>query len=513
MDNEREVNALVDQSKAVFLKELHREFQERQKRYSLDEEFAKTKKNRSLLIPLLVFGVTVLLIGAAFFTASWIQQRSQTDVVGLEDAFSELNLRDVLDTVQRNEAEMQRARTRLRDLLAQRDRRILTSENSAQRDIQLIQARNLTQNQRNQEIALVNQRLSTERTAIEEEFAPQIAEVEALIAEIQERIDQYDARQLEQAQQQQEILNTQQQRFELERQQLIQAHQAELLSLSQSHQEEISSLQAFQTQLEQNLTERFRAEQQAALNQQFNRYNPQFTDGNLQAILQAGAPARSGPSLLSSPLVAELPGSTRAAQLNEQLQQTYQNLELLMARLEAIPYQNSVPPALATSRQLTSEALRLHSEHQVFLRDSLVSQQTQLATAQARTREVQEQAEAQLRVLQAQQAAATEMAQLLDQIQFSLRNLARSRGDSGYILDPRKPESVLLFATEPERLVRGTEGFIFREDSRLIGTIQVTQVGPPTLGAIRSIQPGEEPSPYDSIVFTLQNTSQAQQGE
>ena len=496
MDHDREVNSLIAQSKSAFLQELGREFRERQKQYNLDEEFAKTKKNRSVLVPIVVAGITILLLGAAFIVSTTIQSRSSDLDIGMATAFSDVNLRDVLDTVKRNETEMERAQERLREILNARDRRLQSAESAAQREITLLNSRGLTQAQIDREAAAIRNGLGVEVAAIDQEFAPQIEEAENLIAEIQARIDQYDSRQLEQAQAQQEVLNNQQRLFELEMAQLREQYESEIAELSTSHANQVAELEAFQVELERSLTQRFTREREAALAAQFDVYNPTFTGSALTAMLNAGPAPGQGPNLTQVPTTSTAARPHLGSQSIQSLANIYAAAETLLARIEAVPYENSVPRGLSTLRSQIGQA----AQAQIGL-------QNQLAGAIEDLQEENWTLEDELTELQQVSRDAALLDQLLDQVDAGLSALARANGDFGYVLDPRDQENVLIYATDPELLDVGMEGLIFREDSRLIGRIAITRLGRPLLGRIVSLQDGEQPSPYDSLVFALQGNS------
>ena len=495
MDNDRKIDALIAQSRSTFLQELGREFQERQKQYDLEEEFAKTKKNRSFLVPFSVLGVTLLLIGSAFFMASWIQTQTLSMDVGIEAAFSDVNLRDVLDTVKRNESEMQQAQEQLRELNVLKDRRIQIARDAAERESLLLVTRGLSVQQQNIQNQQIQSQLAQTIEDIEQEFAPRIAEAEALIADIQLRIDQYDARQLELARAQEEILNNQQRLFDLERQRLVQNHTAELNSLRDAHMEELVAMREFQRNLEQTLTQRFRNEQAAALAQQFNRFNPVFQESGVISILSRrnGQP---GTPLLNtlSPLIRV--AEVGSADLQDSLTSVLQDLELVMNRLESIPYENSVPQAFGSIRDLIQRGFENHGEYQTRL-NQLISQQ----------RSTINQLNQQVATAAVVEQQANFIFSLLSQIEYSLGVKARQTGDFGFIIDPRNSGEILFFATDPEILEIGTIGLVFREDSRLIGRIQVISTGPPLLGSVVSLQEGEFLAPFDSLVFEFQGGS------
>jgi hypothetical protein len=103
------IQDLVEQSKLVFLRELATEFQERQAQYNLEEEFAKTKRNRSLLVPMVVMGIVLFFVAGAVGITLYIENRSKDVQVGVH-AFEDVNLRDVLDAAREHEQERKAAR-------------------------------------------------------------------------------------------------------------------------------------------------------------------------------------------------------------------------------------------------------------------------------------------------------------------------------------------------------------------------------------------------------------------
>lgn len=482
MDNDREVNSLVTRTKGLFLKDLGREFQDRQKRYDLDEEFAKTKKNRSPFVVIAVTAITVILTVVSILIAVSIDEAAQNMDVGLGNAFADVNLKDVLDTVKRNETEMEQARRALRDLIDRRDTALATAQQRADQEIRLIESQDLTAVARSRAIAAVQERLPAELQRIHQEYDPQIAEAEARIAEIQARIDQYDARQLQLARQQEERLNAQQRIFELERDQLIAQHQQEVQDLTTRYTTQLANLQAFSDNLERNLTARFRAERSAALAEQKLVYNPVFVGPVLQAI--SGAPANPEP-LTSAPTIDEGIYRFTGSEFSARLQASYQKLETIFQRLDQIPYENSIPGALSTIKTDVLTALRIHREVQDVLARAVEGFQAELAELEQ---------------------LSDEAVGILTKVNYSLQEVARTKGDSGYILDPRDTENILVFTANPDLLSAGMVGLVYREDSRQIGTVRITKVGVPSYAALESLTGGEKLAPFDSLVFNFQGS-------
>ncbi|MEW8119841.1 MAG: hypothetical protein AB2792_21985, partial [Candidatus Thiodiazotropha sp.] len=128
MDNGNEIKpemdskstALIERSKALFLHDIISEFRNRQQRYDVGEEFAKTKKNRSLLIYAVILGMVAVFSIGVYLLTDYIQKDSKNIIVDIDD-FKDVKLQELLDTVKRYESGLQQARRERYSLINNRD--------------------------------------------------------------------------------------------------------------------------------------------------------------------------------------------------------------------------------------------------------------------------------------------------------------------------------------------------------------------------------------------------------
>ncbi|HBE76167.1 MAG TPA: hypothetical protein DDW65_00030 [Firmicutes bacterium] len=80
--------------------------------YSLEEEFAKAKKNRDIKPYLIFFGFILLLIVATIFTGYYLEEKSRQIKVDISE-FEDLRLKETLDLAKAKEAELNRKTTEL----------------------------------------------------------------------------------------------------------------------------------------------------------------------------------------------------------------------------------------------------------------------------------------------------------------------------------------------------------------------------------------------------------------
>lgn len=114
MGNENEIRDIEprDDGTSIFLPEAIQDPDGKPPEYSLNSEFAQTKKNRNFGFYLLVAGFMVALIAGTLMLAQLIQERFNREEVEIA-AFEDIRLIEILDKAKRLEGELERARARL----------------------------------------------------------------------------------------------------------------------------------------------------------------------------------------------------------------------------------------------------------------------------------------------------------------------------------------------------------------------------------------------------------------
>ena len=164
MDNERKVGPsrsnqpksgkagqqgtdLVEYSKLVFLREIVDEFKRGQQQYDAQEEFARTRKNRSPFVPLTILGLIIVFGGVSFFVTRMIQEQSRSIEINIQD-FQDVNLREILDQAERLQNELDQVQRRLDETIRERDNAVQQIERNRDRELNLLQEANITASQR-----------------------------------------------------------------------------------------------------------------------------------------------------------------------------------------------------------------------------------------------------------------------------------------------------------------------------------------------------------------------------
>ena len=466
MDDERKMSdekrtpgtELVDRSKMVFLQEIVEEFQEKQAQYDLQAEFAKTKKNRSFMVPGVILGLIVLFSLIVVAVTQYIQTSSRAIQVDIDD-FSDVNLREVLDEAQRLQNELEAVQRELRQTETELSDAVGRVERERDRAVRLLQDQNLTAGQRNARRQELEAQAASEIESLQAQYEPRIAALQEEIELLQEQIAQYDSRQLEQAREQEEVLNNQQRIAELEKQELREQYETEIDRLTATYESEIAELEQFQDDFEQTIRQShadeiaaLRRQHRQELNELFVRYNPQFTDGNLLGLLEHEVPTPDDPAAAIAPY-SPLLGMEGVANRSEYaaLRRRYEELSRIIGRLEEIPYEGSVAPAIAQLEQRSYDLIQRYERLWTGLRDTVIDRDT---------------------IIAARDDTIDEQRAEMDQLLFALEELTRINGETGYILDPRNPDEIVVYVSRNRNVREGALGYVFRRDDAYVGSVR-----------------------------------------
>ncbi|MFP4211165.1 MAG: hypothetical protein ACLFR8_07975 [Alkalispirochaeta sp.] len=466
MDNEREMSGqrrepgteLVERSKMIFLQEVVEEFRQNQQQYDLEAEFAKTKQNRNLVIPTVILGLIVVFLLVVIAVTQYIQTQSRSIAVNIED-FADVNLRDVLDEAQRLQNQLDSTERELEQTIAERDDRIDRTERERDRSIQLLRDQELAAGQIRTRTAELEAQAASEIESLEAEYEPRIAELEARIEDLRDQIAQYDSRQLEQAREQEEVLNNQQRLAELEQQRLREQYEAEIDRLTETYEAEIARLEAFQEEFETTIRQRhaneiaaLRAAHREELAEMFARYNPEFTDGELLGLLDDTFTRNDGAFGPTAPY-SDLLGAEGVADRGEyrELQRRYGELQRLVNRLQDVPYENSIDLSLNQVESRVYDLIVRYEELWTGLEESVIDRDT---------------------IIAARDSTIAEQRTRIDELLYALEELTRVNGETGYVLDPRDSEEIVVYVSRIRTVREGALGYVFRRDDEFVGSVR-----------------------------------------
>ncbi len=213
----------------------------------------------------------------------------------------------------------------------------------------------------------------------------------------------------------------------------------------------------------------------AAAAEAARRFNPVLSDRSLAAALARNVNRDLFGADVSAPYreVLAREGIASREQYDD-LHRRAAELDALTGRLLEVPYTNSVPPALERIRDagqtLALEYGRIWSK----LADRLESRDQRIARLET---------EAQ-------------------QFTLAMDSLARSTREGGYVLDPRDPQSILLYISRLHAPQVGDTVYVFRQEDELLATLRITAVGETVRASL--VEPGTARKPiaaFDRILL------------
>lgn len=449
--------------------------------YDVDKEFRKTRKNRSLLVPLSLAGMVILMSGLAWGITGMINRRAKSVEVDIR-SFQDLNLRDLLDSAKRYDADLDRATRELAALEGDRQSRLESIEEKRRSDLALLEAVNLSEDERVRRRRSIEGEAAAASRNIRAGLDPVIQEKRVEIAAIQEKIASYDARSIEEAKKQQEVLDNQQRLYELEKQRLTSFYEERLASLEEAlRQEQIQGRRTL---------ERAVAELSAAHKREMAdltaRYNPTWEAEEPAAKVLSGAGSIGPGAAHPLPQRTAPAGSPVAAERVRAFAETYDGLRLVLGRLAETPYLNSVPKALSAA---DASAAALGQEYLALLAASAQAVSSRNARIGELERAV---AEARLR---------------LDAAAVALTAYVRSVNAAGIVVAGRGTADIALFI-DPQYMGdagSGRSAWIFRGDDEPVAEAVLERRGDTVFCRILRLEEGMAVRPFDKVLLNLTN--------
>jgi hypothetical protein len=462
MGDDNEITNLVRRESATFLDEARRATKAGGHVYNLEDEFVKTKKNRSFFVAGVTIATIVVLSIVALTVTESIRRKTANTPVDVKP-FAELNLKDILDTAKRNESDLEQAKLELSSVQSQIGSKIDSIDKDYQGSVAAIKARSLPKTEENRRLAVASADADQKKRALRAQYSDELERKRAKVADIQERVDSYDKRLSDQNRAQQDMLDSQSRLFGIEKKNLVATYEGKIADLEAARGRDAETMKRQRDEITASLIDRF---------------NPVFDDERSKSLLEGwkeppfyDLPAAFHPSLFSDSVL-----DTKAAAA---LEASYENYLHLSTELRAVSYINSVPGALS----------RMENE----LRSATLAYRAALAKAGGAL----EERDGKIAALEAR-AKTAETA--LERYRWATSQYVLENREGGYIIDPRDPEKLLVAINPAIPVSSESEGFIIRSGDKAIATIRFFVEGAQLRARVLSILPGETIKPFDAVV-------------
>lgn len=438
MGNENKVTDIVQRSKELFLPDELRP-EEQQQVYSLNEEFAKSRKNKSYLFVLKVIGFLVAVVALTYFGAKFIEMVRDERMVEISE-FEDLRLRDLFDNASKYQTEMNTAREGLDNLRLQMQEDILNVKNSTARDRESLLAKHLSPAETDTQMKKIREREDTRVNAVKSSYQRKLNAKENEIQTLNAKISEANKDMKVNVQKAESIMGNYQKLHNIKMDRQRAAYERQISELKSLHQRQIEAL--------------------------IVKYNPVFRSAKIQEILKSGAGAQGDMPHLSK--YSDVLRKERAFSKGdfERLRKNFESYTVLMDRMLQIPYENSVPPSLAKidslSRKITDDYEKLWI--------SLVS-------------------------------IIVQKNRMIQNYRHAFEYHGTLYPENGFIIDAREKDAVRVQLSKIHTVRSGDTGLVFRDDDEYIGKLEFVVSESDTTAKIIELAENKKLKPFDKILI------------
>jgi len=310
--------------------------------YDLEDEYAKTRKNKSFFIPLLMAGLCLFVGLLTFGVTKYIDYKNKQITVGI-DVFDDLNLMKLLDMVSRTEDSLKAARSEKSRLEIYRDTALSDLEAKRDADIYALESMPIRASDKSARTETILSEFEANKNALVSEYSIQIAAVDQQIADISKQLESLDSTRVQQAQEQQAAIDSQRQMFELEKKQIIENYEKIIVDIQQKQSEQQKAIIASQLSNLDTLSGDFR---------EFLLYlDPVIEDERGQSILDEAA-SYEQEEVFSAAVYQDASAGEDINELLSQVEDAYSSLDYITNIVLSVPQQNTIPLYVSAMKRI-----------------------------------------------------------------------------------------------------------------------------------------------------------------
>lgn len=470
----------------MFLRDVQQQLA-RKELYNLDEEFSKTRKNRSPVVILSISLFVIVMVAIGIAVTTYIQRRSQNVPVNVA-SFQDVNLMSLLDRAKQINDKLTIANRNLQTVQQNEGNDISSVQDNEAHEIDLVNNELISASAKRSRIAVIRSRAQTQIAAIHAKYADPLKKARDEISNLQNQAAQYDTHQMQEAKKQEAVLNNQQKLFDMQMKQTEDYYNHQLAQQKKQAEAQIATLNRHHTQI----VDLLKQNQATEIANLIKKYNPTFTSPSIVSLLNEQIPVDPSSDAAQAPFerLAVQAGVVSASSIND-LQTRIANFALLISALQKVPYENSIPPTLAHLSYFNHQIVSGYRSIGKGLTEIIAQKNNQIQQLHQKVASVDG-------VIASKDA-------IIAEYDHALTSLIRSSRENGYVLDASNPSKIAVFVDPLYHVKSGDTAYVFRSDDQKIGTIRFTVANNGTLHAQQvSLTKKDVPmKPFDKILLNL----------
>ncbi|MBP8081616.1 MAG: hypothetical protein KAZ87_00295 [Spirochaetes bacterium] len=439
MGNENEVKYLLEKTKSVFLPGDFSDPDGKPELYSLEEEFRKTKRNKNRRFIGLVFLFLLAIISIALIITFFVQERGKNQKVDIS-SFQDLKLKEMIDSSQKKEGELEIARKELGNLEMEYSRELARLKRDFDELKHIIQSRDISEEEKKAQIAKLNTEYNLKIRKTKSKYSPKMSVKNSEINRLEKEIREKENELGKSSDNKISILEGESKLSALEKKKLSGTYENRIDQMSDEAKEEIEYL--------------------------IKKYNPDFAETELKRVLDKpvkGAAKVSPLNGVENDILSEkVSTEDKISRLQTNVNDSYK----LNDRMEQIPYINSPGKTVVHISAKFKDVVNTYDGITVGLVNSLRKKNQQLKF-----------------------------------YDYAFYFMIKDEKESGYILDPRDTSLIGVYMNKVHIVKSGDLGYVFRQDDEFIATIKFKRSYGVTVAELVKAEKGLKMQPFDKIML------------
>ncbi len=441
MGNDNQIKDLLEKTKSVFLPESIQNPDGKPKMYSLDAEFAKTKKNKPFLLYLFVSGFVVLIVVISIIMISYIQNKNKT--ITLEfDEFNDVKLKELIESSRNSENKIELIKREMSDLETDYRNSLDRINKEYERLRDELDMRDIPASEKSSQLTVLEKNKTRKVKNAEDNYLSKRSAKESEISDIKKKM-KADGKNVSK-------------NFED-----IFGGEGKLQNLRMR-----KVAADYDKKLREEQDENRKEQQEIVL-----LYNPIFREKYVLEVIQKPVPEVKGKDKYFSSIDDDL--AVENAATKEQLSKLSEDMRkelIITGRLKQIPYKNSVQRSVFHADSLAKQIFNSY--------DSIL--QKLIESMQGKN-------------------------QSLSYYRYAFEYMTKSQQENGYILDARDPKKIGVYLSKYHTVQPGDIAFVFRSDDEYIATIKFRTSHGLIIGELVESVKGRDIRPFDKLMFKMES--------
>jgi hypothetical protein len=443
MGNDKQIKNALEKTKAVFLPEIIENPEGKPVLYSLESEYAKTRKNTPFLLYLFIAGFVVLIIVISMIFISVRQRMGKNVDIDIKE-FEDVKLKELIESSRKNDDQIASVRKDISLLEEDYQNKVEKINQEFERLKEGILAKEMPQSEKKAQLSAIENDKDIKLRKAGSEYTSKKKEKEKEISDIEKKLKDFGSNVMEKARQYKDILGGEGKLRSMEMNRLSAEYEKKIRDLKEEHRKEKEDLILL--------------------------YNPVFREKDLQEIIQKTVPDVKSKSKYFSGISDELAEENAIskdglAALSDDMRKEVS----LKERMKQIPYINSMQRSLLHSDSLAKQIFNSY--------DSIL--QKMVSSLQGKNLNIK-------------------------YYGYAFDYLTKSQQENGFVLDPRDRKKVGLYFGKSYKPRNGDTAFVFRTDDEYIATLKIRTVQGVFVGEVVETAPRRDIRPFDKLMLKME---------